>query len=96
MNHFRRLCITLLPITLICLLLIQFVLSNELAGSSQRMRQVDKEIEFIERENFLLEQQAAVGKSIATIAKKALEFGLSKQAEYVTISLSEPVALRAQ
>lgn len=84
----------MLPSTVVILLFLQFVLSNGLATVGNEVHTTDKEIELYSDENDYLKKQLAVAQSLEVIEKKAEDLGFTKPTKFVTLPVSEPVALR--
>ena len=85
-----------LPFTAVLFILIEIILTNELAGLGKRVRFIDEQTGIVMQENTILEQHIASASSLLVIEQKAQEHGfLMTGARYLSISpLEFPLASR--
>jgi hypothetical protein len=85
----------LLPVSVILLIIVEIILTNQTAGSGKVAHSVDISIDVLRQENELLAEQVASASSLMTISAKAKEMGLREAAgtQYLTIAPQDlPVA----
>ncbi len=87
-----------MPVFAIALVVVEIVLTNRLAPSGHRVRQLDMAIDRLRQENDLLAQKVASASSLATISVRAQELGFVEpsKSQFVAVGSSElPVALHS-
>lgn len=80
-----RFVTSVLPFLVIALVLVQFVVSNTLAGAGRNTQSIDETIETVRAENMLLRQELAKETSLSTVAVKAKELGFFPSTTAVTL-----------
>lgn len=83
-----RLISTLLPAAGLVLILLQLVVSNQLAGAGKNTLSLNKTIILLQSQNELLRQQVAAQTSLIAIEVKAKELGFATSLS--TIALPPP------
>jgi hypothetical protein len=94
MKVFWKIIIGFIPILILGLIVVQFMISNELAAYGNKMGDMEKRIGSLSTQNQILEKQVALVRSLTTIEKKAYDLGFMKSTSYLTIQSSQPVALK--
>lgn len=85
-----------MPFVAVALVIVEIVLTNRLAPSGHRLRELDMAIDAVRQENDLLAQKVASASSLATIGVRAKEIGFVEPAksQFVAVVSTElPVAL---
>lgn len=94
MKLFFRVGLQSLPIVAILLVIIKFVVSNQLAFLGRYVGKFDRAIEAVEADNEKLSQQVASASSLVTLASRAKQMGLVEPSSYLTIGPEQfPFAL---
>lgn len=85
-----------MPIMTIVLIVVQVVVSNELASLGKKLGKLDTEISFAQDVYADLSTQVASASSLATTRERALSMGFREptQAQIIALSPEVPVALR--
>jgi len=84
-----------LPFLAVALVVLQLVLSNELAAVGGKVGQFDSQISALQEENEQLAVQVASASSLLSIAAKASEFGLRETVSTYNLSVNQyPVAFK--
>lgn len=85
----------LLSLIILSLFIIQFVVTNELAGLGGKVKDVDREITRVAHENETLEERLAMEISLSTLESKAETLGFVEATKQHIISLPQtlPVAI---
>lgn len=81
------------------LVIVEIVLTNQLAGGGRTVLAVDGSIDELREQNAILEQKVASASSLLTVAAKASDLGFVEPAktQFISIAPSElPVALANQ
>lgn len=94
-NPLGKRVISLIPVCAGVLIVIEIILTNQLAGGGSQMRSVDSAIDDLRQVNALLTQQVASASSLTTIAAKAAEYGFIDplKSQFLTVAAELPVAL---
>ncbi|MBI3956336.1 hypothetical protein HY339_03700 [Candidatus Gottesmanbacteria bacterium] len=87
--------IRLLPIVAVVLLVVEILVTNELAGFGKKVAQTDRAIDTLKEENQLLQEKVASLSSLLTIEEKARVLGFTTTSAVVTIG-TEDVAFYLQ
>ena len=82
-----------LPIIAIALLVVEMLVTNELAGFGRKVAQTDRAIDVLREENQLLQEKVASLSSLITIEEKASALGFISTSKTVTIG-TEGVAFQ--
>jgi len=83
-----------LPLGIIALIILQFVISNEIAGLGEKVALLDDQTQTLADENTLLSQKVASASSLVAIASRAHELGFVESAKYMTVGPEQfPVAV---
>lgn len=87
--------IRLLPVIAVILLVVEILLTNELAGIGSRVSRTDRTIDRVREENQLLREGVASMSSLLTIEEKSRLLGFTVRAVLVPIG-REDVAFNLQ
>lgn len=90
-----RYSIRFLPILVILLLVVEILVTNELAGFGKKVSATDRAIDTLKEENQLLQEKVASLSSLLAIEEKSHMLGLRSQPGIVTLG-REDVALHLQ
>lgn len=90
-----RLGIRLLPLVVVLLLVVEIIVTNELAGYGKKVAETDRAIDVLREENQLLQEKVASLSSLLTIEEKAHALGFTAFPNIVTIG-TEDVAFYPQ
>lgn len=82
-----------LPIIAILLLVVEILVTNELAGFGKRLAQTDRAVDALREENQLLSEKVSSLSSLLTIEERARVLGFTATLKTVTIG-SEDVAFQ--
>ncbi len=93
---FIRLISVFLSISALVLILLQLVVSTELAGAGKNTLSLDKAIVLLQSENELMRQQLASQTSLIAIEVKAKGFGFGYFASTVTLDPPDVAYNRTQ
>lgn len=93
--RFVRSGIRLLPLAAIILLLVEMVVTNELAGYGKKVADADRAIDRLEEENQLLGEKVASFSSLLSIEEKALTLGFTTTPAVVPLG-QESVAFQRE
>ena len=76
------------------LVLANLVASNQMANTGGRVKELEKEINVLERENASLEQKTASVSSLLKLKEQAEKLGFSSASEILYLRGEIPVAMR--
>ena len=93
--RFIRSGIRFLPLVAVVLLVVEILVTNELAGFGRKVAQADRAIDTLREENQLLQEKVASLSSLLTIEEKARALGYTTTPMVVTIGM-EDVAFHLQ
>ena len=85
----------LLPVFAVLLIIVEIIVTNQMAGSGKVVHSVDISIDALRQENELLAEEVASASSLMTIAARASVLGLheANKNQYLTIAPQDlPVA----
>ena len=82
----------LLITSILVLIIVQLILSNQLAGSSGKLSKILTEVDFIERENRDLSVKIYQMGSISNLKEKAAGFGFSEAKKFLFVKQNFLVA----
>lgn len=89
-----------LPIILssliICLLILQVIVSNRLTTNGGKIKQTENEITQLQENNARLSQTIASSSALLVIKKRAAEQGFTKPIQVVYLSKDQPIALEGR
>ncbi len=85
----------ILPLLVIILLVVEILVTNELAGFGKKVSETDRAIDTIKEENQLLQEKVASLSSLLTIEEKSRGFGFVWTPPFVTIG-AQDVAFQLQ
>ena len=96
MKQLLRILYIVMPILTIILIVIQVVVSNELASLGKKLGKLDTEISFAQDVYADLSTQVASASSLSTLRERALGMGFREptQAQIIALTPEVPVALR--
>lgn len=77
--------IRLLPLLAVALLIVEMLVSNELAGYGRRVAETDRRIDALREENQLLAEKVASLSSLLTIEEKARALGFTVPPKIVAV-----------
>lgn len=83
------------PILVALLVVVQLLVTNELAGFGRKVAEVDRSIEAVSEENQLLSEKIASLSSLIIIDQKARELGITTTPVIITMG-GEDVAFHLQ
>lgn len=92
---FIRLGIRSLPVLVILLVVVELLVTNELAGFGSKVHEVNGAIEIVKEENQLLQEKVASLSSLLTIEQKARELGFITNPPSIVLG-GEDVAFHLQ
>ncbi len=92
---FVRSAVRFLPIVAVVLLLVEILVTNELAGFGRNVAETDRAIDTLKEENQLLQEKVASLSSLLTIEEKARILGFTTTPRVVTIGAAD-VAFQLQ
>lgn len=95
MVSFVRSGIRFLPILAVVLLIVEILVTNELAGFGKKVAQTDGAIDTLKEENQLLQEKVASLSSLLTIEEKARALGFVATPAVVTLG-AQDVAFQLQ
>lgn len=77
------------------LIVVEIILTNQLAGTGYQLRTIDTAIDALRSENATLEQNVASASSLAAIAGRAAEMGFVEplRSQFLTVVSELPVAM---
>lgn len=87
--------IRLLPLMVVLLLVVEILVTNELAGFGRKVAQADRAVDTLKEENQLLQEKVASLSSLLTIEDKARALGFTTTPTVMTIG-AEDVAFHLQ
>lgn len=93
--RFMRMGIRLLPFLVIILLVVEILVTNELAGYGRIVSEADRSIDTVREENQLLQEKIASLSSLMVIEAKAREMGFAVSPPAITVG-TENVAFYLQ
>ena len=85
----------MIPILVVVLVVVELLVTNELAGFGKRLAETDRTIEVVKEDNQLMNEKIASLSSLLTISEKARELGMTTTPGVITIG-AEDVALHFQ
>lgn len=85
----------MMPIFVVLLVVVELLVTNELAGFGKRLAETDRAIEVVKEENQLMSEKIASLSSLLTISEKAREFGFTSTPVVVSMG-TEDVAFHLQ
>ena len=85
----------MIPILVVVLVVVELLVTNELAGFGKRLAETDRTIEVVKEDNQLMNEKIASLSSLLTISEKAREFGFSSTPVVVSMG-TEDVAFHLQ
>ena len=85
----------MIPILVILLVIVELLVTNELAGFGKRLAETDRAIEVVKEENQLMNEKIASLSSLFTISEKARNFGFTTTPVVVSMG-TEDVAFYLQ
>ena len=85
----------MIPILVVVLVVVELLVTNELAGFGKRLAETDRAIEVVKEDNQLINEKIASLSSLLTISEKAREFGFSSTPVVVSMG-TEDVAFHLQ
>ncbi len=94
-TSYIRLGLRMIPILVILLVVVELLVTNELAGFGKRLAETDRAIEVVKEENQLMSENIASLSSLLTISEKAREFGFTSTPVVVSMG-AEDVAFHLQ
>ncbi len=83
------------PILVVALVVVEFLVTNELAGFGRKVAEADRSIEAVREENQLLSEKIASLSSLLIIDQKARELGITATPVVITMG-GEDVAFHLQ
>lgn len=90
-----RFSIRILPVLAVLLLVVEILVTNELAGFGKKVSATDRAIDTLKEENQLLQEKVASLSSLLAIEEKSQLLGLSFQPSIITIG-REDIAFHLQ
>lgn len=84
-----------LPIIAILLLVVEMLVTNELAGFGRKVAQTDRAIDTLNEENQLLREKVASYSSLLTIEERAYKLGFTSMPTVIAIA-DQDVAFHLQ
>lgn len=93
--RFVRSGIRFLPLLAVVLLVVEILVTNELAGFGKKVAEADRAIDALTEENQLLQEKVASLSSLLTIEEKAYALGFITTPTVITIG-AEDVAFHLQ
>lgn len=90
-----RSAIRMTPILVVLLVVVELLVTNELAGFGRKVAEADRSIEAVSEENQLLNEKIASLSSLITIDQKARELGITTTPVVITMG-GEDVAFHLQ
>lgn len=93
--RFVRSGIRFLPLTVVLLLIVEILVTNELAGFGRKVGDANRAIDALKEENQLLQEKVASLSSLLTVEEKAHDLGFTSTPNAVTIG-TEGVAFHLQ
>ena len=87
--------IRFLPLMVVLLLVVEILVTNELAGFGGKVAQADRAVDTLKEENQLLQEKVASLSSLLTIEDKARALGFTTTPTVITIG-AEDVAFHLQ
>jgi hypothetical protein len=94
MKFFWGLTMMIIPIVIAGLIIMQFVITNQMAGAGDTLGEMEQQISAFSSENQVLNEQVAMSGSLSVIEKQAVSVGFIKTTSYLPILMDQPVALR--
>lgn len=86
--------VKILPVVAVALMVLELVVTNELATLGNKVKAIEVKIESLQEENELLSQEVASSSSLVTIATRAKDLGFIKSSSTVSFAPEQlPVAL---
>ncbi|MEK7543822.1 MAG: hypothetical protein AAB557_03075 [Patescibacteria group bacterium] len=95
MIRFIRSGIRILPFLVVILLVVEILVTNELAGFGKKVSQIDRSIDTLQEENQLLQEKVASLSSLLTIEDKSKALGFISSPPVITIG-AQDVAFHLQ
>lgn len=89
MIRFIRSGIRILPFFVVILLVVEILVTNELAGFGKRVSQIDRSIDTLQEENQLLQEKVASLSSLLTIEDKSKALGFISSPPVITIGAQD-------
>lgn len=89
-----RISLRVLPFIAVALVILELVVTNQLAVMGEKVKDAEARIDLLRTENELLSEQIASASALLTIASKAQSLGFVKPASTVNLAPEQfPVAL---
>lgn len=79
----------MIPIFVVLLVVVELLVTNELAGFGKRLAETDRAIEVVKEENQLIAEKIASRSSLLTISEKARDLGMTTSPVIITMGGSD-------